>query len=104
MRIESIVIRMLEMELVEGFRTSLWETRKRIVLIIELHADDMIGYGECTAGENPYYSYETYETALIILRKYLVRMILGKEFEDPYEFRKSLEGIRGHKMAKTSLE
>mgnify|MGYP000147269580 CR=1 FL=1 len=104
MRIEKIVLRLLEMELVREFEISVGKIHKRRIILVEFHSEDNVGYGECTAGEGPFFSYETYDTALIIMQKYLVKRIIGKVFRDPREFRRSLEFVRGHNMAKASME
>ena len=102
--IEKIILHLLTMRLVLPFKISVGTTHERKIIIVEIHSNGNVGYGECTAGENPYYSYETYETCLLIMRKYLIRKILGKNFENPYQFRYELEFIRGHKIAKAALE
>ena len=102
--VEKIVIRHLTMPLVEEFKMSFGSTKIRHSLLIELHGDGLVGYGECPAGEGPFYSYEACETAVWVLKKYLARKIIGKTYADPQEFRESMEFVRGHRMAKAALE
>lgn len=104
LKIEKIIIRLLKIPLVSTFKISTGTTKIRKIVLIEIHSEDFVGYGECPAGEHPYYSPETAEIESIILRKYFVKKILGKTFENPHQFRKSLEFVRGHKSAKTGLE
>ena len=104
LRIEGIELILIEKELVRPFITSFGATKKRKILLVKLFTDTETGWGECVAGNGPWYSYETYETAWIIIEKYISSLILGKEFRDPMELHKTLEKIRGHNMAKSALE
>ena len=56
------------------------------------------------AGENPYYSPETADTAWIILRDFLWPMVKGMEFACAGEVWGLLRRVRGHNMAKAALE
>jgi O-succinylbenzoate synthase len=62
------------------------------------------GYGEVTAGEGPYYSHETSETAWHVLRDFIVPKAIGQEMESAQNFERFARGIRGHNMAKAGLE
>ena len=63
MQIESITLRELHMPLVHFFETSFGRTTDRRVLLVELQVDGIDAWGECVAGEHPYYSEESIETA-----------------------------------------
>ncbi len=104
LQIEKIVIRHLTMPLVSTFRISTGTTKTRKIMLIEIHSNDLIGYGECPAGEHPYYSLETVQIEFMIIRDYFIKKILGKKFETPHQFRSFLEFVRGHKTAKSALE
>ena len=67
MKIESIVLRELSMNLVHPFATSFGETRERRVLLAEVRADGISGWGECTTGEHPYFSEESTDTAWVTI-------------------------------------
>src|SRR5439155_22351371 len=62
------------------------------------------GYGEVTAGEGPFYSAETTETAWHVLRDFIVPRVAGKDMETAADFDPFVRGIRGHNMAKAGLE
>jgi O-succinylbenzoate synthase len=66
--------------------------------------DGAIGWGESTAGEDPYYSYETVETAWHIIRDFLWPMLRGREFSSTAEVWDLFARVRGHNMAKGGLE
>ncbi|MCR8453885.1 MAG: o-succinylbenzoate synthase [Crenarchaeota archaeon] len=102
--IDQVILRHIRVRLKEEFKTSFGKTFWRDVLIVELHSDDFVGYGEVAADLFPGFSYETSETALLVLKKFLIPRILNKQFSSPRDFRDSLEIIRGHPIAKCSLE
>ncbi len=104
MRIREVTLRELRMKLVAPFETSMDRTDVRRFLLIQADVDGVIGWGECVAGETPFYSPETSGTAWHILRDFLWPMIEGKEFAAASEVWDLLGHVRGHNMAKASLE
>ena len=75
MRIDAIVLREIRMPLVEPFVTSFGETTDRRVLLAEIHAEGLVGWGECVAGEHPYFSPESIDTAWVVLLQELAPML-----------------------------
>ena len=63
MRIEAITLREIRMPLVHFFETSFGRTTERRILLTTLHTDGPEGWGECVAGEDPFYSEESVDTA-----------------------------------------
>ena len=104
MRIERAVVREISMPMVMRFETSFGTTTERRILLLEVKADGVSGWGECTADERPYYSPETIETARIVLREFLWPEIRGKEFGCAGDVSGMLSHTRGHNMAKAVLE
>src|SRR6516162_6775022 len=104
MRVREITLRELHMRLVTPFETSVERTDVRRVVLVEAAADDVIGWGECVAGETPSYSPETTETAWHVLRDHLWPTLKGKEFHSAGEVGELLAWVRGHNMAKAGLE
>ena len=104
MRIREVTLRELRMKLVAPFETSADRTEERRIILTEVVADDAIGWGECVAGEKPFYSPETTDTAWIVIRDFLWPMIRGKEIAAAADVGGSLEQVRGHNMAKAALE
>ncbi len=104
MRIREVTLRELRMKLVTPFETSMDRTEVRRFLLIQADVDGIIGWGECVAGETPFYSPETSDTAWHVLRDFLWPMIKGKEFAAASEVWGLLAQVRGHNMAKASLE
>ena len=44
-------------------------------------ADGVSGWGEVTAGENPFYNEEWTDAAWLLLKNYIAPRVLGQEFE-----------------------
>ena len=105
MLIQSIELREIRLPLVHFFETSFGRTtERRIILARVTDADGAEGWGECTAGEGPFYSSEWTDTAWATLTEFLSPMMLRKEFESAAHVFKLLRPVRGHRMAKATLE
>jgi O-succinylbenzoate synthase len=92
------------MPLVAPFETSMDRTTERRFLLVEANVDASTGWGECVASENPSYSPETVDTAWHILKNFLWPLMRGRDFESAADVWSMLEWVRGHNMAKASLE
>lgn len=103
--IQSIELREIRLPLVHFFETSFGRTtERRIVLARVTDADGAEGWGECTAGEEPFYSEEWTETAWATLNEFLAPMVLGKEIECAARAFALMKPVRGHRMAKAAIE
>jgi O-succinylbenzoate synthase len=104
MRIDSIVLREIRMPLVEPFVTSFGETTDRRVLLAEINAEGLVGWGECVAGEHPYFSSESIDTAWVVLLKELAPILASSPVEHGGDCPKIFKRVRGNPMAKAALE
>ena len=104
MRIDSIVLREIRMPLVEPFVTSFGKTTDRRVLLAEINAEGLVGWGECVAGEHPYFSSESIDTAWVVLLQELGPMLTASPLEHGGDCPKILKKVRGNPMAKAALE
>ena len=104
MRVREVTLREIRMRLLTPFETSVDCLTERRIILLEADVDGVIGWGECTAGENPYYSPEDTETAWHILENHLWPMMKRKEFASAENVWGLLEEVRGHTMAKATLE
>ena len=104
MRVETITLREIQMPLVHFFETSFQRTYARRILLVALRCDGMTAWGECVAGEDPYYSEESLETAWYVISKYLGPAILGKELASARDCVPLFARVREHRMAKAALE
>jgi O-succinylbenzoate synthase len=103
-RLSQITLREIRMLLVTPFETSFGRTEVRRILLVEADAGGVTGWGECVAGEGPFYGPETVETAWHILRDFLWPAVRGREFACAAEIEGVLSPIRGHNLAKAALE
>ncbi|HZD93528.1 MAG TPA: o-succinylbenzoate synthase [Candidatus Sulfotelmatobacter sp.] len=104
MKIEAITLREIRMPLVHFFETSFGRTTERRILLLTVHTDGMEGWGECVAGEDPFYSEESVDTAWYAIEKYLAPAFLGKGIDKGAEAPAMMSRVRGHRMAKGALE
>ena len=92
------------MPLVHFFETSFGRTTTREIVLVEVTADGVTGWGEVTAGEHPFYNEEWTESAWQIVRDYAGPRLLGRTLETACEAAPRFEHIRGHRMASGGLE
>jgi o-succinylbenzoate synthase len=104
MRIDAIVLREIRMPLVEPFVTSFGKTTDRRVLLAEIRAEGLVGWGECVAGEHPYFSSESIDTAWVVLLQELGPMLASSEVKYGGDCPKIFKKVRGNPMAKAALE
>ena len=104
MRIDAIILREVHMPLVRPFETSFGVTRNRRVLLAEIKSEGLTGWGECTAGEHPYFSAESTDSAWTVITQELGPMLAAESPEHGGECPRILRAVRGNRMAKAALE
>jgi O-succinylbenzoate synthase len=103
-RIEKVVLRLVEMPLKFRFRTSFGELTAKRFLLVEAMSEGFSGWGECVAEDGPFFSPETTGSARLILVKFLAPLVLGREVAGAGEFDALAGRVRGNRMAKGALE
>src|SRR2546423_722323 len=105
LKLQAIELREIRLPLVHFFETSFGRTNERRILLARVRdRDGAEGWGECTAGEGPFYSEEWIESAWVVLKAYLAPMLLAQEFAAPADVSAILRRVRGNRMAKATLE
>jgi O-succinylbenzoate synthase len=104
MRIEAVELVVVRLPLVRSFETSFGRMTARECVLVAVRADGAVGWGECVADADPFYSAESTATAWHVLTKYLVPAVLGQHLAHPKEIAGLTRRVRGHQMAKASLE
>jgi O-succinylbenzoate synthase len=105
MKITRITLREIHMPLVHFFETSFGRTTQRRIVLVEVEeAGGAAGWGEVTAGENPFYNEEWTESAWLILRDYAGPRVLRRDLRKACEVSALTAHIRGHQMARGGLE
>lgn len=105
MRIEQFTVRRLKMRMKEPFSTSFGTMQDKQFLVIEV-TDELgnCGWGESVAFEAPWYTEETVETNMHMIRDFLIPLLIGKELSHPDEVGEIFSPIRGNNMAKAAVE
>jgi len=104
MKIEAITLREIQMPLVHFFETSFKRTFSRRILLLTVNCDGIDGWGECVAGEDPFYSSEWIESAWPTIKHYLVPAVMGRTLAVARESVLLMAKVRGHHMAKAAVE
>jgi len=104
MKIEFIILRELKMRLKAPFETSFGVTHDRRILLVEVVADGVSGWGEVTTGETPAYNPETTDTAWHVISDFIAPKLIGSSVSTASQISALLTGIRGHNMAKAGVE
>jgi O-succinylbenzoate synthase len=104
MKLDRITLRQIRMPLVHFFETSFSRTYERDIILVETDGGGISGWGEVTAGENPFYNEEWCASAWLILRDYAAPRVLGQELASPEDVFPLTKHIRGHNMARGGLE
>lgn len=104
MKIEAVTLREIHMPLVHFFETSFGRTYNRRVMLVTVHCQGLDGWAECVAGEDPFYSEETVETAWSVITNYLAPAIMGRAFTAGRECVPFFARVREHRMAKAAVE
>ena len=102
--IDAVHLREINMPLAFPFETSFGLTTTRRIMLVEIESDGMTAWGECVAGEHPYFSDEMIDTAWIIAETELAPRLVGKELVGGGGVPALFKQVRGHRMAKASLE
>lgn len=105
MKISRIVLRLLRMPFVSFFETSFGRVYEKETILVQVQDDSgQEGWGECVAAENPFYSYEDVHSAWPVLTRLLAPRLLENTISTPEDYPGLVSFIRGHPMAKASLE
>jgi O-succinylbenzoate synthase len=103
--IQSIELREVRLPLIHFFETSFGRTtERRIILARVTDADGTEGWGECTAGEGPFYSDEWTDSCWATLREFLAPMVVGQTVDTAAEVFSLMKPVRGHRMSKAAIE
>ena len=103
-QIDQIVLRQIRMPLVHFFETSFGRTYERHIVLVKVVSDGLSGWGEVTAGENPFYNEEWTESAWLIVRDFVAPRVLKHALDSAAEVADRTSHIRGHRMARGGVE
>lgn len=105
LQLERIELREIELPLKWPFETSFGRTTRRRVLVVKaFDRSGACGYGECVAGENPFYNHETIDTAWLITTQYIAPLLAAARVESASQVNQAVGLIRENRMAKAGVE
>lgn len=102
--IDAVHLREINMPLAFPFETSFGLTTARRILLVEIESDGLTAWGECVAGEHPYFSEESIDTAWLITETELAPRLVAQEIVGGGSCPALFKQVRGHRMAKAALE
>ena len=105
MIISQIELIEIQMPLVHFFETSFGRTYDRRIILARVEDESGAeGWGECTCGETPSYSYEWTDSCWETMEKILAPMVVGEEFDGAAGFWPLMKNVKGNRMSKATLE
>ena len=105
MKIMEVNVRKLKMVLKHPFTTSFGTFQEKEFLVVEVKDEKgNSGWGESVAFHSPWYSEETVETNLHIIRDFLVPIVLENDIGHPEEVNGLFAHLRKNNMAKSAVE
>jgi O-succinylbenzoate synthase len=105
LQLERVELREIELPLKWPFETSFGRTTRRRILIVRVFdRDGASGYGECVAGENPFFNHETIDTAWLITAKHVAPLLAAARVGFAAQVSHALSPIRENRMAKAGVE
>lgn len=105
LKLERIELREIELPLKAPFETSFGRTTRRRILIVRVfNRDGAIGYGECVAGEGPFFNHETIDTAWLMTARYIAPLLAAATLQNAAQVNEVLAPIRENRMAKAGVE
>jgi O-succinylbenzoate synthase len=90
--------------MIRPFETSFGVTRDRRILLAEIRSEGLTGWGECTAGERPFFSGESTDSAWQVILNELGPMLAAESPEHGGQCPRIFHKVRGNSMAKATLE
>jgi O-succinylbenzoate synthase len=105
LNLQKLELREIELPLVSPFETSFGRTTKRRIMLVKVFdKSGATGYGECVAGENPFFNHETIDTAWLITTHHIGPLLAQARVKSAEDVNGSLAPIRGNRMARGGVE
>lgn len=104
MKIDEVTLFEVRMRLKTRFQASSHAADELRHILVKLRSGDLVGWGECSAANEPYYLEETATTSWHVLEDFLVPAVLGKSFADVAAFAKAYASVKGNTFARAGLE
>ncbi|MDJ0769325.1 MAG: o-succinylbenzoate synthase [Ilumatobacter sp.] len=102
--LREIELRRIALDLVTPFRTSFGSEERRDILLVRIGTSDGDGWGECVAMAEPSYSPEFVDAAQLVIAEHLWPRLCQADHPAAASVAGELAAVKGHPMAKASLE
>jgi O-succinylbenzoate synthase len=104
MRIDRVDLIIAQMDLVRSFATSNSQRRYLQHILVRVHGEGQVGWGECASPIDPYYCEETTETCWHILKDFIAPSVVGRPWSSVAELTALYDKVRRNNFAKAGLE
>jgi len=104
MKINKIEITHVRVPLVEPFRISSGAVAEKDAIVVAVHSNELIGYGESSPMAGSFYSSDTPAKSWQELCDIVVPAMIGREFECPEDWNAALDQLPAGNFTKTGVE
>jgi o-succinylbenzoate synthase len=104
MRIERAELLLVRLPMIRSFATSSSRKTHQAHILVRLHAQGLVGWGECASPTDPFYCEETSETCWHILRDFLLPAVVGRDWADAAQLTGLYAKLKRNNFAKAGLE
>ena len=103
-RLQAVELFRVRVPLRRPFRAAHGVTTHKESVLLRVHTDEGVGWGECAAELTPSYTAEFVDSALLVLREHLLPQLMASEWTSYDELDDRLDTVRGHPMTKAAIE
>ncbi|MGA9162299.1 MAG: o-succinylbenzoate synthase [Actinomycetota bacterium] len=103
-RVRSVELRLVSIPLVRPFRTSFGVSSEKVCILARVETDDAFGWGECVSDVEPTFSEEWNDGAWLMIRDVLAPALFAAGDVEAERVGSVFSFVRGHPMAKATLE
>ncbi|HUK90203.1 MAG TPA: o-succinylbenzoate synthase [Blastocatellia bacterium] len=105
LHLDRLELREIEIPLRSPFETSFGRTSTRRIMLVKIYdSSGAVGYGECTASEEPFFNHECVDTAWVIVAKFAAPLLASARVAGAPDVPAALARIRGNRMAIAGVE
>ena len=104
MKLERVELFLVRLPLKSPYETSGSVETHQAHVLARIESEGAVGWGESVAPELPWYSAETPDTVWYALERIMLPRLLAADLEGPATVERELAWIRGHHMAKATVE
>lgn len=105
MKIKSVTLHFIAMDLLTPFVTSYGTVKKREMILMEVeNTDGVVGWGEVVAFSTPWYTEETIQTCFHMLDQFLIPTLFKQAIEHPEDIATIFAPIKRNHMAKAAID